>query len=112
MSLSRALASLSSDEQTERVLRDVLILFGHHAQEWMSESDVQAKTGRTRVELGQILPVLADSFVLDYDRSQGLYRFSGDVALGFEIDTFMRRAHSHESHVRANVARFRERHGY
>lgn len=112
MSLSRALASLSSDEHTERVLRDVLILFGHHAHEWLSESDVQDRTGRTWAELHPILPVLSDSYVLDFDRSQGLYRYSGDVALSFEIDTFMRRAQSHESHVRANVARFRERHGY
>jgi hypothetical protein len=112
VSLSRALASLSSDEHTERVLRDVLILFGHHAQEWLSESDVRVKTGRTSAELQPILPVLSDSFVLDFDRSQGLYRYSGDVVLGFEIDSFMRRAQSHESHVRSNVARFRERHGY
>lgn len=112
MSLSRALASLSSDEHTERVLRDVLVLFGHHAHEWLSEAEVQTRTGRTRTELNTILSTLSDSYVLDFDRSQGLYRFSGDVALGFEIDTFMRRAQSHESHVRANVARFRERQGY
>jgi len=112
VSLGRALASLPGDEQTESVLRDVLVLFGHHAQEWLSESDVQSKTGRTRTELRSILPTLSDSYVLDFDRSQGLYRFSGDVVLGFEIDSFMRRADCHQNHVRANVARFRERPSY
>jgi hypothetical protein len=34
------------------------------------------------------------------------------VVLGFEIDTFMRRADCHQNHVRANVARFRERSSY
>lgn len=112
MSLGRALASLPGDEQTECVLRDVLALFGHHAKEWLSEADVQTKTGRTRVELNSVLPALSDSYVLDFDRSHGLYRFSGDVVLGFEIDSFMRRADSHQNHVRANVARFRERTSY
>ncbi len=112
MSLGRALASLPSDEQTEGVLRDVLLLFGHHAQEWLSESDVQVKTGRSRTELRTVLPALSSSYVLDFDRSQGLYRFSGDVVLGFEIDTFMRRADCHQGHIRANVARFRERPSY
>ena len=112
MSLSRALATLSDDEHTERVLRDVLVLFGRHTAEWLSESDVQAKTGRTRQDLDRILPVLSDTYVLDFDRTEERYRFSGDVVLGFEIESFMRRAESHQSHVRANVARFRERHSY
>lgn len=112
MSLSRALSILSDDEHTERVLRDVLILFGHHTQEWLSETEVESKTGRSRQDVHAILPVLSDTYVLDYDHTQGRYRYSGDVVLGFEIDSFMRRAASHESHVRANVARFRERHGY
>lgn len=112
MSLSRALTILSDDEHTERVLRDILALFGHHAQEWLSESDVQSKTGRSHHDVHAILPVLSDTYVLDFDRTEGRYRYSGDVVLGFEIDSFMRRADSHQSHMRANVARFRERHGY
>jgi len=112
VSLSRALASLSSDEHTERVLRDILVLFGHHVQEWMSETDVEIKTGRSRADIHTVLPTLSDSYVLDFDHNQGLYRYSGDVVLGFEIDSFMRRAESHQSHMRANVARFRERHSY
>lgn len=112
MSLSRALTILPDDEHTERVLRDILALFGHHKQEWLSESDVQSRTGRTRQDVHAILPVLSDTYVLDFDQAQGHYRYSDDVVLGFEIDSFMRRADSHQSHMRANVARFRERHSY
>lgn len=112
MSLSRALTQLPTDEHTERVLRDVLSLFGHHEQQWLSEFDVQVKTGRTSEDIHAILPVLSDSFVLEFDRGAGQYRYTGDVVLGFEIDAFMRRVESHQSHMRTNVARFRERHGY
>jgi hypothetical protein len=94
------------------VLRDVLALFGHHEQEWLSEYDVQVRTGRTCADIHAVLPVLSDSYVLDFDHAAERYRFSGDVVLGFEIDTFMRRAEFHQSHMRTNVARFRERHSY
>lgn len=110
MSLSRALTQLPRDDHTERVLRDVLILFNHHEREWMTESDVQLKTGRTSLEVRSVLPALADAFVLERDDSR--YRFSGDVVLRYEIDGFMRRAESHQSHMRTNVARFRERQSY
>jgi hypothetical protein len=96
----------------ERVLRDVLVLFGHHQREWLSESDVQAKTGRNQTDIHAVLPVLAESFVLELDSDGPRYRYSGDVVVAFEIDTFMRRAASHQNHVAANVARFRERQGY
>lgn len=112
MSLSRALSTLSPDEHGERVLRDVLTLFGHHPREWLSELDVQIRTGRHRDELHKVLQVLSTSYVLDYDAAEQRYRFSGDVALNFEIDSFMRRVEYHQSHMRTNVARFRERQGY
>lgn len=112
MSLGRALSRLSSDEHTEHVLRDVLSLFGHHEREWLSEFDVQSKTGRSSSDIHSVLPVLSESYVLDFDRDAQRYRFSGDVVLGFEIDAFMRRAEYHQAHMRTNVARFRERHGY
>ena len=112
MSLSRALANLPDDEHTERVLRDLLVLFGHHVNEWLSEGEVEAKTGRARMDIHGILPVLSEAYVLDFDRDEGRYRYTGDVAVGFEIDTFMRRAEYHRSHKQANVARFRERHGF
>lgn len=112
MSLSRALSKLSPDEHTERVLRDILTLFSHHAREWLSEGDVQGKTGHTLVELRPILLLLSESYVLESDAEERRYRYSGDVVLGFEIDSFMRRVEYHQSHVRSNVARFRERQGY
>lgn len=112
MSLSRALSVLSPDEHTERILRDVLTLFGHHPKEWLSEGDVQAKTGRTALEIRQVLPVLSDAYVLDYDSDSRRYQFSGDVVLSFEIDAFMRRVEHHQTHMRSNVARFRERQGF
>lgn len=112
MSLSRALSTLSPDEHTERVLRDILTLFEHHKREWLTERDVQAKTGRTMLEVHSVLPVLRDSYVLDFDGAEQSYRYSGDVVLSFEIDAFMRRVDYHQSHVRSNVARFRERQGY
>ncbi|MRS12889.1 MAG: hypothetical protein EG823_07430 [Actinobacteria bacterium] len=112
MSLSRALSILPDDEHTERVLRDVLVLFGHHQKEWMSEGEVQARTGRTRVDIHAVLPVLSTCYVLDFDSDKQSYRYSGDVVLGFEIDTFMRRAEHHQNHMRANLARFRERQNY
>ena len=112
MSLSRALSALSPDAHIEHVLRDVLTLFGHHKREWLTEHDVQVKTGRTLLEVHSVLPVLKDSYVLDFDSAEQSYRFSGDVVLNFEIDAFMRRVDYHQSHVRSNVARFRERQGY
>lgn len=112
MSLSRALSTLSPDEHTEHVLRDVLTLFGHHPREWLSENDVRVKTGRTREDVRPVLQVLSSSYVLDYDGEEERYRFSGDVVLTFEIESFMRRVEYHQSHMRSNVARFRERQGY
>ena len=112
MSLSRALTQLAPDGHTERVLRDVLSLFGHHEQEWLTEFDVQVKTGRASADIHSVLPVLSDSYVLEFDREAGRYRYSGDVVLGFEIDAFLRRVESHQSHMRTNVAKFRERQGY
>lgn len=112
MSLGRALSTLSPDEYAERVLRDVLTLFGHHKREWLTEKDVQSRTGRTNLEIRGILPVLRDSFVLDWDCGEQAYRYNGDVALEYEIDAFMRRVDYHQSHVRSNLARFRERQGY
>ncbi|MBN1192454.1 MAG: hypothetical protein JXA36_01995 [Coriobacteriia bacterium] len=112
MSLSRALEKLSSDDHTECVLREILALFGSREREWLSEDYVEAKTGFSFADIHSVLSVLSDSFVLDFDRTERRYRFVGDVALGYEIDLFMRRVDNHQSHVRTNVARFRERHGY
>lgn len=103
---------LSPDEHTERVLHDVLTLFSHHKREWLSEADVQLKTGHTALEIRSVLPALRDSYVLDYNSAEHSYRYDGDVVLTFEIDAFMRRVDYHQSHVRSNVARFRERQGY
>lgn len=112
MSLSRALSTLSPDEHGERVLRDVLTLFGHHPREWLTQADVQFKTGRSREDIHPVLEALANSYVLDRDDAEARYRFSGDVVLSFEIDSFMRRVEYHQSHMRSNVARFRDRQGY
>lgn len=109
MSLARALTKLACDGETERVLRDVLSLFGHHVSEWLSESDVQIKTGHTCGEVHAVLPVLSDSYVLEFDRASGRYRYGGDIAVGIEIDAFVRRVGAHQNHVQTNVAKFRSR---
>lgn len=110
--MSLALSRLPKDEHTERVLRDILVLFGHHQQEWMSEGDVRMRTGLTGVDVHSVLPALSASYVLDFDGETGMYRYGGDVVLGFEIDTFMRRANHHQNHMRANLERFRGRQNY
>lgn len=112
MSLNRALSKLAPDAHMEHVLRDVLVLFGHHEKEWLSEGEVQAKTGRTLTDVRSVLPALVEAFVLDFDAATGRYRYCGDAALSFEIGAFMRRVDYHQSHVRTNIARFRERQGY
>lgn len=112
MSLSRALSNLSDDDHTKHVLRDVLRLFEHHRREWLTEGDVQSRTGRPRSDIHDVLPALSDAYVLDFDRSAGAYRFSGDVALEYEIGAFMRRVECQQSHVRTNLERFRERQGH
>lgn len=111
MSLSRALSTLSPDQHAEHVLRDILTLFTHHPREWLTEAGVLEKTGHTRLEVHPILHALASSYVLENEPERG-YRFSGDIVLTFEIDSFMRRVEYHQSHIRTNVARFRERQGY
>ena len=111
MSLARALTNLPDNAEVERALRDVLVLFRRHKAEWLSETDVRIKTGLSPVDLALILPVLARAFVLDFDSAESRYRFSGDVALGYEIETFSRRVEAHETHLRTNVARYRERYG-
>lgn len=112
MSLSRALSTLSPDEHTERVIRDVLTLFGHHAREWLTEADIRNRTGLTSLELRPVLSAFSGAYVLESDGDAERYRYNGDVCLKFEIDAFMRRVDFQQSHVRSNVARFRERQGY
>jgi hypothetical protein len=112
VSLSRALSTLSPDEYTEQILRDILTLFSHNPREWLSEADIRLKTGRTATDIHGILEVLSTSYVLERDDTGQRYQYSGDVVLKFEIDSFMRRVDHHQSHVRSNVARFRERQGY
>jgi len=112
VSLSRALSTLSPDEHTEQVLRDVLMVFGHHPREWLSESEIQMKAGRTALEIRPLLSVLVDSYVLDFDTDKGLYEFSGDVVLRFELDSFVRRVEHHQDRMRTNVSRFRQRQGH
>jgi hypothetical protein len=111
VSLDRALASLQPDPLTEQVLRDVLVLFTRHPGEPLTERDVARRIGRGVDELGVLLPVLASGFVLDFDRASGVYRYTGDVVLGYEIDAYRKRIDSRQSHVTSNVARFRERRG-
>ncbi|HHJ99144.1 MAG TPA: hypothetical protein ENN10_04280 [Actinobacteria bacterium] len=112
MSLARALANLELDAAAERVLRDVLVLFAHHPGEPLTEHDIVMRTGHQREELYEMLSALVRAFVLDFDSASGVYTFSGDVVVGFEIDAFKRRVDSHQGHVSSNVARFRERHGF
>jgi len=111
VSLARALSKLPDDNEVERALRDVLLLFRRHKGEWLSESDVRTKTGQLPAEIHRLLPVLADAYVLDFDSASERFRYGGDVVVAFEIDTFVRRVETHQSHVRTNVAKFRERYG-
>jgi len=111
VSLARALSKLPDDSELERALRDVLVLFRRHKGEWLSEAEVRVKTGQVPADVHRLLPVLVEGFVLDFDSTSDRFRYGGDVALSFEIDTFVRRVESHQSHVRTNVAKFRERYG-
>lgn len=111
MSLARALAGLPDDPALAQTLRDVLLLFRRHASEWLTETDVQTKTGGDPGHVRRLLPLLTKAFVLDFDSESDRYRYRGDIALNYEIDTFVRRVEYHRSHVQTNVARFRERYG-
>lgn len=111
MSLARALTKLSPDGETERVVRDVLALFGRHVSEWLSESDVECETGHTKAEVHAVLPVLSEAYVLDYDAVSRRYRYQDDVALSLEVEAFLRRLSARQSHIQTNVARFRSRFG-
>lgn len=112
MSLSRALSTLSPDEHAEQVIRDVLTLFAHHVREWLTMGDIQTRTGRTAVEIRPVLTAFKNAYVLEADGDEQRYRYNGDVCIKFEIDAFMRRVDFQQSHMRANVARFRERQGF
>ncbi len=112
MSLERALARLDLDGSAERALRDLLVLFKHHAGERLTERDVARRTGRAVEEVAPLLSALVAAFVLDFDGASGAYRYSGDVVVGYEIETFKKRIDSRQSHVTSNVARFRERQGF
>lgn len=111
VSLARALARLPDDIESGRVLRDVLVFLRRHKGEWLSEADIRMRTGLAPADVRAVLPVLVDAFVLDFDRATERYRYEGDVALAFEVDAFVRRIDCAESHVRTNVAKFRERYG-
>ena len=111
MSLARALSKLPDDNELEHVLRDVLVLFRRHKGEWLSETDVRIKTGQSPGEIRRLLSVLVEAYVLDFDSASERFRYGGDVVLAFEVDAFVRRVESHQSHVRTNVAKFRERYG-
>lgn len=109
MSLSRALSALPDDTELHRALRDVLLLFRRHKGEWLTASDVRTKTGGQQEHISRLLPELARGFVLDFDSETGAYRYNGEVVVGYEIDTFVRRTDSHQAHMQTNVAKFRER---
>lgn len=111
MSLERALKRLGLDAHSEHVLKDVLTLFAHHSGEWLAVEDVAWRTGRSVDEVSMLLPVLHESFVLDFDDAKGAYRYMGDIALDYEIEAFQRHVDNHYEHVASNVARFRRRHG-
>lgn len=111
VSLARALSRLPDDIESGRALRDVLVFLRRHKGEWLSDAEIVMKTGQPAADVRRILPVLVDAFVLDFDSATERYKYEGDVALSFEVDAFVRRIDSHESHVRTNVARFRERYG-
>ncbi|MDY0341058.1 MAG: hypothetical protein RBS17_07580 [Coriobacteriia bacterium] len=112
MSLDRALGRLALDAPAERALRDVLVVFSHHPDERLSKRDVALRTGRDANEVGPLLDALTSAFVLDFDGTSGVYRYSGDVVVGYEIEAFKRRVDSHHSHVTSNLARFRGRQSF
>lgn len=111
MSLARALAGLPDDPELHKTLRDVLVFFRRHKGEWLSDSEVRIKTGSPEAHIATLLPALSRAFVLDFDGATGNYRFGGDAVVGYEIDTFNRRVDSQQTHMRTNVAKFRERYG-
>jgi DNA-binding IclR family transcriptional regulator len=89
----------------------VLVLFRRHKGEWLGHADICLKIGGVPAEVGRLLPVLAESYVLELDRDTGRYRYLGDALSTYEIDTFLRRVDAHKRHSDTNIARFRERYG-
>ncbi|GAB4289735.1 MAG: hypothetical protein Kow0067_15790 [Coriobacteriia bacterium] len=111
MSLARALERLSADSATELALRDVLVLFSRHTDEWLTADEVARKTGHGGADITPLLDVLARSYVLDFDDDAPRYRFGGDVVLSLEIDSFVRHVRAHREHMETNVAKYRQRFG-
>jgi hypothetical protein len=95
----------------EETLRDVLVLFRRHPREQLSADDVVMRAGCPREHVTVLLPALVQGFVLTDDEQSGMYRFDGDVCLGYEIDAFVRRIDSLRAFQRNNVAKFRDRYG-
>lgn len=110
MSLARALAALPSGDDVEDAFEDIVVLFSHHANEWMTVEDVAKRVARSAPPVKRILEVLRTAFVLDFDGADS-YRYRYDVGVSIEIDQFLHRTRAQKSHMQTNVARFRERYG-
>ena len=89
----------------------MLLFFRRHKGEWLDQTEVCLKIGGVPSEVGKMLPVLAESYVLEFDREAERYRYMGDALSTYEIDTFLKRVDAHKRHSDTNIARFRERYG-
>ncbi|MGB4593692.1 MAG: hypothetical protein WBI63_07985 [Coriobacteriia bacterium] len=110
MSLARALAALPADEDIVDAVQDIIVLFSHHAGDWITVEDAAKRVARVVPEVRRVLEALRAAFVLDFDGADS-YRYKYDVGVSIEIDRFLHRTRVQKNHVQTNVARFRERYG-
>ncbi|MDA3936968.1 MAG: hypothetical protein PF636_08985, partial [Actinomycetota bacterium] len=95
----------------DAVLRDALAMIRHHPGEPLSSQRVSRAIGHDPRDVANLLDLLAESFVLDFDSETRQYTYGRDVLLDVEIDRYLQHAHVHSGRVQNNVERFRRRYG-
>ncbi len=111
MSLRVALERLPHDRESEVLLRNLLAVLRHHADEWLEPREIAPILHSTADSVGSILEVLSECFVLDFDDGPPRYVYRIDRMLEIEIDRFVRGSDSRSGMLQNNVERFRQRYG-
>jgi DNA-binding IclR family transcriptional regulator len=96
----------------ETVLRDVLVVFRSHPREWLAVDTIARDSGRPKPDVETIVVTLAECFVLDFDRSEGRYRYQPAGVLELDVSDYLTRVDAVNDRLQNNVARFRSRFGY
>jgi len=109
MSLRRALERLPQDRVVEGTVRELLAFFHRRQGEWIHFDELPGFVGQPLPLLSEILEILVDTFVLDFERDSDRYRYHHDRVGDLEIERYFRRADQHAGFVQENVARFRKR---